>query len=303
MRTLVVLNPAAGSAGSATALTEAVREREGWALCATTSAGEARRLVAEAIRDGYERIVAAGGDGTVNEVVQGLACEPDVARLGVIPLGTGNDLARTLGIPDDPTEAIEVVESGVERAIDLIRVETGGDVHWCINAAAGGFSGEVDRTIESGDLKRRWGPLAYLIGAIETAREMKAYLATVEVDDGPAEQIPALAIVVANGRTCAGGLQVAPDADVEDGLLDLVVIRHGTVLELTGLAARLASGTILDSPHVLHRRAHRVTIDSDPAMWFNVDGELVTQEPITFRIVPKRLRIAVGPGYHRPLCP
>jgi diacylglycerol kinase (ATP) len=295
----VVLNPAAGGATDAASVEAAVRGASDWDLIETTDAGHGRELAAGSLAAGYERVVAAGGDGTIHEVVQGLALHPGRARLGVIPLGTGNDLARTLAIPDDPHAAVTLVMHGRERSIDLVRVDGGDGPRWCINMAAGGFSGEVDMTVDDRDLKERWGPLAYVVGAVETAREIKPYEVSVQLDHEPAEIVRALAVLVANGRTCAGGVRVAPLADPEDGLLDIVIIRHGTILELTGLAARVASGTILESPHVLHRRGRRARIESVPPMWFNVDGELLTQEPLVFTVEPRRIRVVVGPEYHR----
>lgn len=299
MRTLVIINPAAGSADVAS-IEDAVMRLPGWSVAETEHATHARELASSAIEEGFERIVAAGGDGTVSGVVQGIVEHPNNrVLLGLIPMGTGNDLARTLAIPDDPLAAIDLVLHGKERLIDLIRVEGGGHLRYCINMAAGGFSGEVDAALEEGTLKETWGPLAYLLGAVKAKREVRAYEATVALDDGSPEPFPALAVLVANGRTCGGGLRVAPLADPEDGLLDVMVIQHGTLLELTGLVARLASGTMFESPHVIHRQGRRVRIESVPPMLFNVDGELLTEEPIVFTVVPRMIRVTVGPEYHR----
>ena len=298
VRTLVIINPAAGTADVQIVRDAAVRVH-GWDVVEATEASHARQLATDATARGYERVVAAGGDGTINEVVQGLAAHPTNARLGVIPMGTGNDLARTLDLPTEPIAAIELIEHGAERQIDLIRVETQGLLRYCINVATGGFGGEVDLALEDGTLKETWGPLAYVLGAVKAQREMKPYEASIHFDDGPGEDVSALAIVVANGRTCAGGMRVAPLADPEDGLIDVMIIRHGTLLELAGVTARLAAGTIFESPHVIHRRSRRVHVESEPQMWFNVDGELITEEPATFTAVPKMIRVIVGPGYHR----
>jgi len=224
---------------------------------------------------------------------------PDRAHLAIVPLGTANDLARTLDVPADPEGAVALIDRGDARAIDLIRVETGGHLRYCINVAAGGFSGEVDRVIDAGELKEVWGPFAYVAGAVEAAGDLQPYETVLEIDDQPPETVAALAVTVANGRTCGGGLRVAPWADMEDGLADVTVVRFGTALELTGLAARLASGTILESPQAEHLRGRRVRLRSTPKMWFNVDGEIVTDEPLQFTVVPHALRVVVGPGYRR----
>ena len=299
MRTVVIVNPAAGSAVESSVLEELVARRDGWTLLHTRDTGDAKRFAAEAVEDGDARVVACGGDGTINEIVQGLMRHPDRARLAIVPLGTANDLARTLDVPADPEGALGLLDDGDERSVDIVRVETGGHLRYCINVAAGGFSGEVDRVIDAGELKQVWGPFAYLAGAVEAAGELQPYETVLEVDDEPPETVSALAVTVANGRTCGGGLRVAPWADMEDGLVDVTVVRFGTALELTGLAARLASGPILESSPAVHRRGRRVRLRSEPKMWFNVDGEIVTDEPLGFTVVPRALRVTVGPAYWR----
>lgn len=296
MRTLIIMNPAAGSAAQAGSLRDFVASRKNIALCETTVAGEARRLAALALTGGYDRIVAAGGDGTINEVVQGLATDLERAKLGIIPLGTGNDLARTLGIPFNPVEALSLILQGEGRRIDLIQVESQDGLAYCINIAAGGFSGQVDEVLTE-EMKARWGPLSYVQAAAKVLPDLAGYTTSLAYDDGEPENIEALNVIVANGKTCAGGMRVAPEADLEDGLLDVVVVRYGSLLDLAAVAARLLAGTYLDSPDVFHRRARRVRVNARPGMWFNVDGELHTKEPATFSVLPRALSVVAGPGY------
>ncbi len=165
-----------------------------------------------------------------------------------------------------------------------------------INVAAGGFSGQVDEVLTD-ELKETWGPLAYLIGAVSVFPDLVGYETTIAWEDSPFERVEALNVIVANGRTVAGGFRVAPTANPEDGLLDVVVVRYGSVVDLVGVAARLLAGNYLNSEQVLHRRARRVRITSRPGMWFNIDGELLTKEPITFTVQPQALRVVVGPAY------
>jgi diacylglycerol kinase (ATP) len=296
VRSCVILNPCAGSAAQAEALRDALARHRETTLYETCWAGHATELAAEALRGGYELIVAAGGDGTIHEVVNGLAGDFARARLGIIPLGTGNDLARTLAIPDDPLEALALMMDGPERWIDLLKVESAAQVLYGINVAAGGFSGQVDEVLTD-ELKATWGPLAYLLGAIRVVPDLTGYHTTIAWEDGPVERVEALNIVVANGRTVAGGFRVAPLANPEDGLLDIIIVRYGDALDLAGVAARLLTGNYLNSDQVLHRRARRAHIASRPGMWFNVDGELFTNQPAVFTVLPQVLRVVVGPGY------
>ena len=296
MRTCILTNPNAGSAALGAALRGAVAGRSDTIIRETRRPGEARALAAEMFRAGYELIVAAGGDGTINEVVNGLAADAAHATLGIIPLGTGNDLARTLAIPSDPLEALALLTQGPVRPIDLMKIESADAMAYGINVAAGGFSGQVGEAL-TGALKATWGPLAYLIGAASVLPDLTGYETTIAWEDGPSERVEALNIVVANGRTVAGGFPVAPSANPEDGYLDVVVVRYGSAVELLGVAARLMAGNYLASERVFHRHVRRVHIASSPGMWFNVDGELLTNEPVTISVLPQTQRVVVGPTY------
>lgn len=295
MRARVIMNPAAGSAGQAEALRERIATAPDVELRETGSAGHARDLAREALSAGFDTVIAAGGDGTVNEVVQGLSADFSKARLGILPLGTGNDLVRSLSIPADPIDAWSLIAGeGRDERIDLIRVDTSGTVTYCANVAAGGFSGQVDEVLTD-EMKARWGPLSYLRAAATVLPNLEGYTTTLAYDDGELEQIFALNVILANGKTCAGGLRVAPTADMQDGLMDVIIVRHTSLLDLAGVAARLMTGNYLDSVDVFHRRARQVIVNSKPGMWFNVDGELLTNEPATFSVVPGALRAIAGP--------
>jgi diacylglycerol kinase (ATP) len=290
MRALILFNPAAGTAAEGPRVIAATKGLEGFEVRELEGPGSAKRIARAACDEGFDVVAAAGGDGTVHEVVEGLADAPRPARLGLIPLGTGNDLARTLGIPLDPLSALDVLRGGGEATIDLIRVASERERAWCVNVAAGGFSGQVDEVLTD-ELKASCGPLAYVRGALSVLPDLTGYETTIAYDDGSWERVEALNVIVANGRTCAGGVRVAPAADPSDGLLDVVVVRYGTLLDLAAVGAALLGGDYLDRPDVTLRRARRVRVASRPGMWFNVDGELLTKEPVTFSIVPGALRV------------
>jgi diacylglycerol kinase (ATP) len=296
MNMCVILNPNAGGAAQATVLQEALAHQANVTLHVTRRKGEAKALAAAALQASYDIIVAAGGDGTIHEVVNGLATDFTRTQLGIIPLGTGNDLARTLAIPLEPLEALSALTGGTARWLDLIRVETVGRVIYGINMAIGGFTGQMNEVLTD-ERKRSWGPLAYLLGATQVVPDLTTYKTIMTCDSGPVERIDAFNIAVANGRTAAGGFQVVPQANPEDGLLDLVLIRYVSLAHLAEVTARFVAGTYLENEHVLHRRVCRLRIYSRPGMWFNVDGELFTKEPVTFTIQPRALRVMVGPHY------
>lgn len=296
MRTFVVFNPKAGSIKTAGALRELLAARPDTTLVEPASAEETGRQAAWASKEGYDWIVAAGGDGTVHAVVNGLALDFAHSRLAVLPLGTGNDLRRTLGIPDDPLEALKLLDGGSERLIDIFRVETATRCFYGVNTASGGFSGQLQDALTD-DMKAAWGPLSYLRGAAAVLPDLTNYQTTIRLDDGPAEPVEALNVIVANGRYAAHGWNVASRANPEDGLLDVVVIRYGPLIDLTVVAAQLLTGDYLDSGQVTLRQARRVQVESSPRMWFSVDGELIGDEPVTFTTIPRALRVVVGPDY------
>ena len=219
MKTCVIVNPNSGSHAQFEALRAALDTRDETVCWETTDAGHAAELAARAVRDGYEMVAAAGGDGTINEVVNGILGAGADVVLGVIPLGTGNDLARLLGVADDPADAVALLRVGEVVRIDAFRVEAGERTVFGINAATGGFSGQVDEVLTA-ELKTSWGPLAYLIGAASVLPDLQNYETYLVCDDGPEVKIDALNIIVANGRTVGGGRRVSPASDPTDGWLD-----------------------------------------------------------------------------------
>ena len=296
MRVFVVFNPRAGAAGAAEALRDRLEARADVTVVTPESPDETRRQATRARDEGYDWIVAAGGDGTIHSVVNGLAPDFGRTQLAVLPLGTGNDLRRTLAVPEDPLHALELLDDGAVRLIDVFRVETPKRTFYGVNTASGGFGGQLQEALTN-EVKATWGPLAYLRGAAAVLPDLTDYRTTLRLDDGPDEHVEAVNVIVANGRYAAHGWKVASCADPEDGLLDVIVVHYGPLFDMTAVAAQLLAGDYLESSHVTHRRARRVQIQSRPEMWFSIDGELTGEEPIAFTAVPRALRVVVGPDY------
>jgi diacylglycerol kinase (ATP) len=292
----IILNPNAGSAAQVETLRDVIEADSTVTLWQTTPESSARKLTASALQEGARLVVAAGGDGTINEVVNGFAENFEQARLGILPLGTGNDLARTLALPLDTQEAFRLLTSGAVRMLDVMRVEAEGNTMYGLNVSAGGFTGQMNELMTD-DLKATWGPLAYLRGAVSVLPNLTDYATSITWDDGAEERVAALNIIVANGRTAAGGFVVAPTANPEDGLIDVVIVQSGSLVDLAGVAARLLVGNYVDSDLVLHRRVRRLRVAARPGMWFNVDGELLTKDPVTFSVLPQALRVVAGKDY------
>jgi diacylglycerol kinase (ATP) len=293
----IIANSHAGSAGQLPDLRHAIANRADIVLYETQTAEEATAVAEEVLRAGAEMIVAAGGDGAINAVVNGLAADFAGTTLGIIPLGTGNDLARTLALPLEPLEALALLIGGTARPIDVIQLDCAHRVVYGLNMAIGGFTGQMSEMMTE-ELKATWGPLAYLMGAVKTLPQLTGYQTDIEWDGTVYEHDVVLNIAVANGRTAGGGLQVAPIANPEDGWLDVVVVRYESPMELADVAARFLVGAYLDSEHVVHRRVRHLRVNSRPGMWFNLDGELLTNEPlVSFTVRPRALRVVVGPKY------
>jgi diacylglycerol kinase (ATP) len=293
MNACVILNPHSGSADEAAAVHACLEHLRDVQIQTTSYPGEALRLAREAVSQGYDLVIAAGGDGTINEVINGLADDFHRACLGIIPLGTGNDFVRTINVPSDVAEACQIVLANQRRSIDVVRV-TSDETRYFLNVSAGGFTGIVDEKLTA-EMKRTWGPLAYLRSAVEALPELTEYCVTLHFDDGPAQQFAALNVIVANARYAGGGIPVAPTADIDDGLLDVLIVPSVPVSQLAVLVSQMWLGRHHENPDIIYQRARKVAVSSEPAMWFNVDGEVAGNEPSTFEVLPRALQVIVGP--------
>jgi diacylglycerol kinase (ATP) len=245
-------------------------------------------------------LLVAGGDGTVNDVVNGLgdAGFPEGVTLGILPTGTGNDLAATLCIPEDADLAEDVVRQDRVRTLDVARVRSEGiGERFFINVATGGLGAEISLANEA-ELKERWGKLSYLRASLEVAtdfdvRELTLYL------DGEKQEVRAVNVVVGNCRYAGGGWLAAPKANPEDGLLDVVIIETLGLADVLQLApASLARADYLGKEGVFFARAKEIRVETQPpGLEFTADGEVIGDEPAEFSVIPRALKVIVGPGY------
>ena len=238
-------------------------------------------------------LIVAGGDGTVNDVVNGLgrAGFPDGVTLGILPAGTGNDLAATLCIPEDPELAEDVIRQNRIQTLDVARVRSEGvGERFFINVATGGLGAEIS-SVNDEELKKRWGKLSYLRASLEVARnfdvrELSLYL------DGEERRVKAVNVAVGNCRYTGGGWPATPKANPEDGLLDVVVIETLVAGELFDLApAVLTESSYLDKEGVLFVRAKEIRVETQPpGLEFTADGEIIGNEPASSPCSPKLSR-------------
>lgn len=258
----------------------------------TWEAGDAIRYAAEAVRDGEQVVVAAGGDGTLNEVVNGLlqADASQETTVGILPFGTANDFATGCGIPrNDPAGVLRLIAEGKSVPVDVGKAND----RYFINVVSGGFGAEVTAST-SEEMKQLFGGAAYSLMGIVTAAKMTPYHARITTDDTWHEG-KLLVITVANGVQCGGGIQVAPTAVLDDGLLDVMVIHD---VELPSLGAVFTEITHLGSPdneHVYYEQVPSLKIETDHPIRMSVDGEPVLDTSFQFEVLPKRLRMILTP--------
>lgn len=295
MRICVIFNPMAkgSKARSFRAKLESMGQEASFKM--TRCAGDARTLAAEAVREGFTRIVAAGGDGTLNEVLNGMGDVPngfEKAALGLLPLGTVNVYAREIGIPIQLEKAWRVVMTGTERLLDLARAEfaSGGTPQrrWFAQLAGAGLDA---RAIELVDwrLKKRFGPLAYIYAGLKALRERKPRIKAMSVE----QTLEGELVLIGNGRLYGGDFKTFEDAAMDDGLLDVCVFPRVSFFTLFWCAFPLLLQRKLPRAAVRRFQAAEFTLSSANATSFEVEGELAGQLPVSFAVERRRLRAIV----------
>lgn len=298
MKTLVIANPKAGGSERLPALRQALARLPDAQLVETEEAGHAEALARQAAEDGAELVVAAGGDGTLNEVVNGLADHFGRVTLGILPAGTGNDFVRSVGIPADLDEAVEVLVRRRRHRVDVALARLDGRRRWFLNMSVGGFSREVDEALDP-EVKSRWGALSYIRSAAGALPELAAHRTTIEIDSAGVHgreriEVDAYLVVVANARYVASGIPAAPAARLDDGLLDLIVFPEMPLSRLVTLVPRALLGRHVDAEGVIFRRGRRLRVEAEPPIAFNADGELLPAGATTFEVAPRALEVIVG---------
>jgi YegS/Rv2252/BmrU family lipid kinase len=264
-------------------------------LVRTAESWHAAELAEGAVRDGFEVVVAAGGDGTTHEVVNGLMAasgDGKVGTLGIIPLGSGSDFANTVGVPSDVPGACHRLAHGQARLVDVGRVTLPGrPPRYFDNTVGIGFDGAV--TLEALKVKRLRGIALYLPVVLKTVfLYHKAPLVTIEYD-GQELVLPALMVCVANGPREGGGFFVAPQARPDDGLFDLCIAREVSRLAILGLIPHFMRGTHVGREPITMARARRVTISSPNDLIAHMDGEVLCTDGhrLELEVLPRRLRV------------
>ncbi len=263
----------------------------------TTAPDDARRLTVEALARGVRLVVAVGGDGTINEVVNGFF-DPSVsssgAELGILPCGTGGDLIRTLDISRNPYHAAEQLLKGSARKLDvgLARFQSGGREveRYFVNIAEAGLGGAVVERVNRTS-KALGGFASFLAGTLATFATYRPGELTLAVDGGAPRTLRAWNVVVGNGCYFGGGMRILPDARPDDGLFDVMVVGDVPRSALFANVAAIYRGTHLRQAGVEHFRAREVTVDSAVPLLLDLDGEQPGTTRVTFQVVPGALTV------------
>jgi diacylglycerol kinase (ATP) len=296
-RTLVILNPAAGQADP-----ERVRRQIGGAfavrrasfdLVETTGSGDAERLARDAVRAGYRAVVAAGGDGTLAEVITGLA--ESAVPLGIIPQGTANLVASNLGIPGDVERAVETIVHGRAIPMDVGQLENG---RYFALIAGAGWDAEVMRSATR-ELKDRLGFGAYLLAALRTVVTPPSALFRINAD-GQEFEVRAATVLVANVGQIFHALlpvefRIAPATSVSDGMLDICIFAPRSLPDVATVLWKVASRRYVGDQRMIYLKAKEIRIEADPPVVAQVDGDPAGVTPLVARAIAGGVHVLV-PG-------
>jgi diacylglycerol kinase (ATP) len=297
---LFIVNPVAGN-GKTGLRWGGIEERlrmEGlrFDVAFTQEPGHATHLARQAVQTGFRTVIAVGGDGTLNEALNGLHVEgrfdPDV-RLGVVPSGTGGDFGRGLDIPHDPLDAALHVLKATSHCIDIGRVRckcgAGEVVRYFINVAGLGFDGEVaDRVNRSSKAVGGTAPYLYhLVTALFAYRNKRVRWT---LDGQPRDEM-LNSVIVANGAYFAGGMHISPHSKMDDGLFHIITLGNLGKAEFLLATPRVYNGTHLKHPKVKEYAGQVVYVEADSRMFLQAEGELIGEAPATFAIQPGALYV------------
>jgi diacylglycerol kinase (ATP) len=308
---LVVVNPKSASGSTRdkwTAVAADLRAHFGpFNVAFTKGPGDGTTIAEGAAKEGRKFIIACGGDGTMNEVVNGIMQSAEDIEFGVLPSGTGGDFRRSIDMPHNHREAAAALRNGVTKSIDIGRVtfrdhDDNEVTRYFVNVSSAGLAAEVIRRVKSQTVFD-WLPGATLRGkanfAASTLQEIVNLEGTtlrVRFDDGAEHQLRTIAFCVANARYFGGGMMIAPEAKLNDGLLDVVNISDLTTARIIMKAPALYRGTLASMQEVKMTTARRIEVsaaNADEEILIETDGELPGKLPAVYEVIPDALRVRV----------
>lgn len=307
MKYKIIVNPIAGKGFGARAVPKIEQlfatHNLDFDLVCTTQAKEAIMLARQAVLDGYDTVVAAGGDGTYQEVINGMlsanpaACVNGhvIGNLGILPIGSGSDFSWSVGISSDLEAACAQLARGQTRRVDIVRLTVDGETRYFDNTLGIGFEGVV--TIEARKIKFLRGIALYLPTVIKSIFvSLKPARAIIEYEkDGETHRLEGsyLMIDVCNGGRAGGSFMISPEAQASDGLLDLVIVKDIPRLRMLALVPHFLKGTHVNQPDVQIFRAQRISITAQDGLFAHADGEMVCTDAhhIECEVIPQKLDV------------
>ncbi|MCF2941043.1 diacylglycerol kinase [Paenibacillus alkaliterrae] len=252
----------------------------------TIGEGDATIAAAEASERGYDLIIAAGGDGTLYEVINGLTGKPNRPPLGILPVGTTNDFARAMGIPKAWEYAVDLIIQQYTRPIDVGKANE----RYFINIAGGGSLTELTYDVPS-KLKTMIGQLAYYMKGLEKMTRLRPTELTFQAAGVGEFHDEFMLFLICNSNSVGGFERLAPDSKLDDGLLDVILIRKCNLPEFIKLVTLALRGEHLNDPHVIHFRTNELKVTTPDYVQINLDGEYGGVLPCRFSVLPSHLRI------------
>ena len=298
MKSRLIVNPVSGTDSGPDYLqtiNERLREAGDLDIVMTVAPGDALDAGRRSAREGYELLFVGGGDGTLNEVLNGVAeVEGGLERVtfGLIPLGTGNDFADALGLPEDVGAALDILLEGRAVGVD-VGVMNG---RHFVNVSAGGFIAEVSDAVNP-RLKSVAGKLAYLVGGAQVLLDYEAVNMRLRAEAGGEvveRELGVEMFAVCNSRLVGGGRVIAPHALIDDGLLDVCVVEAMPTAEFLALLPRISGGGHVEDERVTYLRARELELRFDRRIKVNTDGEVLEADACRYRVLPRAARFLAG---------
>jgi diacylglycerol kinase (ATP) len=300
----IIFNPIAGAGKSAATIDPLKRYLKNirgvnYEIVKTHSRGHAIKIAREIERNKSNIIVVVGGDGTINEVVNGLLQERNSSSepviFGVVNTGSGAGFAQSLGLPDDIETQLNIIIGGKYTNLDagvVTYTNNEGQLQdrFFISECQIGFGGHIVSRVGM-KLKRFGGKLAFGISSVAEIFKYKASYMNISIDNKSLEYKNLMGVVVANGRYCGGGMQLTPTARLNDGFLDILDIPEMNIFKRLFAFSKIYSGDHIKIPLFQLRQAHKIKIDSEVPVWIESDGELLGKTPCSIQILPSAIRV------------
>lgn len=256
---------------------------------ATVGAGDASWAADDAVKRGFDIIVSAGGDGTLNEIVSGIAGKDDRPQIGILPFGTTNDVARALGIPRSTEAACELIVSGSTKRIDIGKMNN----RYFINIAAGGSLTELTYEVPS-KLKTVIGQMAYYVKGLEKLPRLRPIHVNLRMEERILHE-DIMLFLIANSRS-VGGIELAPKARMDDGLFDVFILRKCNLAEFIRIVSLAMRGEHLQAPQLEYFQSRYIEVSSPDYVQLNMDGEFGGTLPVQCMLLPSHIEVFTDPG-------